>query len=114
MVLQKIRASLTAGGYIVASIPNVRYFDHMKTLLKHKEWRYETAGILDWTHLRFFTVNSIRELFECCGYEVVSIDGIKERQFPWKFRMLNYILRRTFDDMRFQQFACVARRRSNS
>ena len=85
----------------------------MKALLKHKEWRYETAGILDWTHLRFFTINSIRELFEYCGYEVVSIDGINGRKFPWKFRMLNYILKGTFEDMRYQQFACVAQRKSN-
>lgn len=113
MVLQKVRAILTPGGYVVASIPNVRYFDHMKALLKHKEWRYETAGILDWTHLRFFTINSIRELFEYCGYEVVSIDGINGRKFPWKFRMLNYILKGTFEDMRYQQFACVAQRKSN-
>ncbi len=113
IVLQKVRMALKDDGYVVASIPNVRYFDNMKTLLKHKEWRYETAGILDWTHLRFFTINSMRELFECCGYEVVSIDGVRGRKFPWKFRMLNYILKGTFDDMRFQQFACVARQKNN-
>jgi ubiquinone/menaquinone biosynthesis C-methylase UbiE len=111
-VLRKAQLFLMSDGYIVASIPNVRYFDNIKQLLKHKEWRYEDEGILDRTHLRFFTMKSSKELFESCGYAVESITGITGRLFPWKFRMLNAIMKRTFDDMRYQRFACVAQKKS--
>jgi 2-polyprenyl-3-methyl-5-hydroxy-6-metoxy-1,4-benzoquinol methylase len=110
-VLQKAHSFLMKDGYIIASIPNVRYFENIKKLIMHKEWKYTDEGILDRNHLRFFTIKSVRELFESSGYFVETITGIRSRQFPWKFRMLNYIFNGAFDDMRYPQYASVARRR---
>ncbi len=59
-VLTSIKMFMQPDAYVVASIPNVRYFDNIKQLLKHKQWKYEDEGILDKTHLRFFTIESIK------------------------------------------------------
>jgi len=49
------------GGTIVCSIPNVRHQSVLLPLLVKGEWAYEDAGILDRTHLRFFTLNGIKQ-----------------------------------------------------
>lgn len=52
--LEKIKSKLTPNGYILMSIPNVRYLLNIKEVLIHQDWQYKDAGILDRTHLRFF------------------------------------------------------------
>jgi 2-polyprenyl-3-methyl-5-hydroxy-6-metoxy-1,4-benzoquinol methylase len=66
---------LRGGGYIVASIPNVQCYQVMKNLLGKGEWNYASSGILDKTHLRFFTKKSIIQMFRDTGYEVIEIEG---------------------------------------
>lgn len=110
-VLTNINSKLKDSGYIVASIPNVRYFENIKSLLLKKKWKYVDAGILDITHLRFFTAKSIEEMFEMSGYRVVSIDGINGPRFPWKFGLLNVLMLNSLKDMRYLQFACVAQKK---
>jgi 2-polyprenyl-3-methyl-5-hydroxy-6-metoxy-1,4-benzoquinol methylase len=110
-VLTGIKVYMQPDAYVVASIPNVRYFDNIIKLLKHKQWEYGDEGILDKTHLRFFTIESIRDLFGVTGYSVISINGIRGRQFPWKFSLVNKIMKSTFDDMRYMQFSCVAKKK---
>lgn len=107
---------LRDGGVVVSSIPNVRYFNNIINLLVHKDWQYEDAGILDRTHLRFFTYRSILSNFNNLGYVVECIQGINEIDNDplfttryRKFRLLNWLLFRQIEDMRYKQFAVVAR-----
>jgi hypothetical protein len=104
-----MRKTIVNKGTIVASIPNVRYWGNMKRLLFYKEWDYGDAYILDRTHLRFFTIRSIKKLFQQCGYELISIEGLNKSYFTWKFELLNLMLNHSLDDMKAMQFACVAR-----
>jgi 2-polyprenyl-3-methyl-5-hydroxy-6-metoxy-1,4-benzoquinol methylase len=108
-VLIELRAKLTGTGSIVASIPNVRHFLNLKNLLLRKDWEYTEHGILDRTHLRFFTSKSIRRMFNECGYELASMQGIEAAGgVSWKFTIFNRLLLNSFDDARFLVFACVA------
>lgn len=102
--LDKLCGYLTLGGYLVASIPNVRYFEVMKELLIHRLWRYQEEGVLDRTHLRFFTDRTIRNLFEQAGLQIVTLQGIHGGAFPWKFGFLNCLLLNALDDMRYERF----------
>ena len=68
--LRILRHHLAPGGTVVASIPNVRYWKVVFDLLVRGEFRYVDEGILDRTHLRFFTRTSIRRLFADSGYVV--------------------------------------------
>ena len=74
-ILNSLRQKLSEAGEVVASIPNVRYWQVVKGLLEGR-WPYEEAGILDRTHLRFFTRNECLRLFEATGYAIVRSEAI--------------------------------------
>ncbi len=69
-VLKKMRSYLKPGGKIIVSVPNIRHFTVLRDLIWHGDWRYSDAGIMDRTHLRFFTRRTIIEALELAGYEV--------------------------------------------
>lgn len=46
---------LVPGGTLIVSLPNVRHYSVVLPLLFWGRWDYEDAGLLDRTHLRFFT-----------------------------------------------------------
>ena len=73
--LSNLSGYLKPGGYVVASIPNVQNITIIKDLSGGR-WKYLDAGILDATHLRFFTHESISELFAGAGFSVTKIDCI--------------------------------------
>lgn len=60
--VSKLKALLAPGGCMIASFPNVGFHKVIRGLLKGR-WRYTDAGVLDRTHLRFFTLEGIKELF---------------------------------------------------
>jgi 2-polyprenyl-3-methyl-5-hydroxy-6-metoxy-1,4-benzoquinol methylase len=104
---------LREGGKIVASIPNVRYFDNILRLLIRKDWQYTEKGILDRTHLRFFTYKSIIRTFEDLGFSVDLIEGITSLkhmhpQHVGRFKWLNFLLLNQLEDMQYLQFAVIA------
>jgi 2-polyprenyl-3-methyl-5-hydroxy-6-metoxy-1,4-benzoquinol methylase len=110
-ILLRSRDLLTPGGVVVCSIPNVRYFQNLWNLLAHKQWRYENEGILDRTHLRFFTERSIRDMFDEYGFELVRMQGINGLT-SWKFRLISRLSLGLLSDVFDLQFACVARPRA--
>lgn len=106
-MLRNIQPLLAPGGVVVASIPNVRYFFNIRELLVDRQWRYRNYGIMDRTHLRFFTRYSMADMFVDAGYVVQKIEGINGFT-SWKFSLLNALLFGHIEDMRHEQFACVA------
>lgn len=69
------RALLAPGGKVVASIPNVQHWSLLEHLLRG-HWTYADHGLLDDTHLRFFTLESIGALFERAGLAIDSTVGL--------------------------------------
>lgn len=61
---------LKPGGHVVASVPNVRYYKAVIDLVWGGAWSYQEAGILDFGHLRFFTLSTAIELMESGGLSV--------------------------------------------
>ncbi len=106
-VLRALRAHLKPGGHVVASIPNVRYFNNVVNLAVHGRWDYTDEGILDRTHLRFFTRGSMVDLLEDTGYAVRSVTGINPTGSA-KFKLANLLTLGRWADMRYLQFAVVA------
>ena len=109
-LLNQLRAFMTKDGRVVASIPNVREFTNVRNLVLRGRWDYTDAGILDRTHLRFFTRASLDGLFERGGFILESVHGINRRTSA-SFVIFNIATLGIFSDMGFPQFACVARLR---
>lgn len=105
---------LKPGGVVIASIPNIRQFLVLYDLVVRKEWRYCERGILDRTHLRFFTKQSMLALFADGEFKVERIEGIhpymSRTARKWLvFEILNALTFNAMEDMKYQQFAVVAR-----
>jgi SAM-dependent methyltransferase len=77
-VLRRIRPLLRTGGSVVACIPNAQHWS-IQLRLACGMFRYEDSGLLDRTHLRWFTRVTALEMFQASGYRV--IDG-RPRIFP--------------------------------
>ncbi|MCM0592556.1 MAG: class I SAM-dependent methyltransferase [Gloeotrichia echinulata CP02] len=75
-VLEEIKPILKEDGYVVASIPNIAHGAIRLALLQGR-FEYMEFGILDNTHLRFFTRKTIEDLFESSGYLLNAVDRTK-------------------------------------
>lgn len=108
--LKRLRLLMAPGGVLVASLPNMRFMPVLKAYILTGEWRYEDqGGVMDRTHLRFFTRKSMQTLFEESGYQIMQMQGINAIQFPWKFGLLNTLTLGALEDTRFLQYACQAK-----
>lgn len=87
-VLGKLKLHISPGGFLVASLPNL---GHIVPILKiiFDRFEYEDSGILDKTHLRFFTLHTIKKLFSEAGLQIISIKPKRSRS--WKFFLLYFI-----------------------
>ncbi|PKM82361.1 MAG: hypothetical protein CVU89_04995 [Firmicutes bacterium HGW-Firmicutes-14] len=73
VLLKNHLSFLRPGGYIVCSIPNIRNLFIIHHLL-HGSWIYTNWGILDRTHLRFYTLNEIGKMFHRLGLKIEHIE----------------------------------------
>mgnify|MGYP000024875688 CR=1 FL=1 len=72
-VLALLQKYLKAGGYLVISVPNVANYGVRLELLRGR-FRYADCGVLDRHHLRFFTLDTLRELLESAGLEIEALE----------------------------------------
>jgi 2-polyprenyl-3-methyl-5-hydroxy-6-metoxy-1,4-benzoquinol methylase len=71
-ILRRCRPCLKRDGQIIVSVPNVaNVIIRMSLLLGY--FKYTERGILDRTHLRFYTRSTLQRLIENCGYRIVEI-----------------------------------------
>ena len=68
-VLRRVRPFVAENGVVIASVPNIAHAS-VRLALLGGEFRYREWGLLDDTHLRFFTRASIQDLFEETGYVI--------------------------------------------
>jgi len=108
--IQKVKSLLNSEGVLVSSIPNFRYISNLVTeVIFEGEFRYKPeGGILDDTHIRFFTTKSIRRMFSEQGYEIITHEGIRPCK-SWKEKMFINLTFGFLKDARYKQFATVAR-----
>lgn len=108
-LLNQVRPLLNQeSGAVMASIPNFLYFYNILEILRTSDFKYREAGIMDRTHLRFFTKKSMVRMFEDCGYKIKSIQGINTPNKQNKFRLLNTFFFGKLKDWEFIQYALLA------
>ncbi len=71
-VLTRIRGTLSTSACLVACIPNAQHWS-LQAVLNCGMFRYQESGLLDKTHLRWFTRITILELFQATGFKVTEV-----------------------------------------
>lgn len=106
--LKQVTRYLVDDGCLLVSLPNVKYYKVVRRLIFHDEWRYSDAGILDATHLRFFTLKEIHRLLEFAGFKAVVV----KRLFASSARMrrLNALLLGRLDTFFTYQYYVLAKK----
>lgn len=105
-VVRQLQGHLEKGGCFMASIPNVQNHKVITALLKGR-WDYVDAGIMDRTHLRFFTKNTAIELFSKNGYSVKQVVPLNVDTAS-KWNISKRILKFIFPDWYALQFEIIA------
>lgn len=107
-LLKKQRDYLNEDGYVVASVPNIRYYKVIIRLVIGGSWDYSDGGILDKSHIRFFTLVNIIELFDKAGYEITDIrrNIVAARGFG----LLNFLLFSTLNNFLTYQYYIKAKK----
>jgi|LGOV01.1.fsa_nt_gb 2-polyprenyl-3-methyl-5-hydroxy-6-metoxy-1,4-benzoquinol methylase len=118
MIKQKMRPD----SHIVGSIPNVRYFANLYALLLKRDWMYKDKGILDRTHLRFFTEKSLKRTILEHGFVIEEFQGINSAIMRLRSikRIIRYVIIRfiefgslgLYSDIKFLRFAFRIRYKS--
>jgi GT2 family glycosyltransferase/2-polyprenyl-3-methyl-5-hydroxy-6-metoxy-1,4-benzoquinol methylase len=80
-VLKSLKCKLAPRGKIIVSIPNIQNWGVLSELIQGR-WDYQSEGILDRTHLRFFTRKSIEELFMTAGLNIINLSTTKRGPLP--------------------------------
>lgn len=83
---RKLSQCLLPGGRLLLSVPNVGYLGLLVDLLRGN-FRYRDEGLLDRTHLRFFTFDSVRELLEQTGWHVWAAEQVALSLTDSEFRV---------------------------
>lgn len=103
------QALLVPGGTFIASLPNVRHLAVLAPLLLRGRWRYTTDGILDRTHLRFFTRESAIALLDSGALSVTRWQR-KISPLPSKSGLANLLTLGLAGDFLASQYLVAAQR----
>lgn len=107
-VLHAAGPLLTPNGVVLVSLPNLRFWNDFRRLAWHGEFEYVDKGVLDWTHLRFFTKKSIPEFFRRAGFRIVRMEGLNPTPSR-SLKIANFLTFKRFEDCRYLQFGMIAR-----
>lgn len=100
-LLAALRPFFRPGGYLVASLPNIAHGSVRLALLEGR-FPYSETGLLDRTHLRFYTLESMITLFETAGYSLDHLErkeqAIETTEIPYHHTALSDALVETLTD----------------
>lgn len=75
--LARIRGWLAPGTRVLASVPNIRNLAVLDELAAGR-FQYAENGVLDVTHVRFFTRGELQRMFEETGFRVVNLEPLTQ------------------------------------
>ncbi len=84
--LDFLKTKLKQKGQIVVSIPNVAFWDMRKQLFFRGDFSYKESGLMDRTHLRFYSLNNFLALLKEHGLKVLEITPAESR-IPFEYSL---------------------------
>lgn len=85
--LKRLLMLLKVGGKFIVSLPNIRYYGVIFPLIFHDDFTYQSAGILDRTHLRFFTRSTSIKMLTDAGLTELKLKGLSNKR---RDKLLNF------------------------
>lgn len=108
ITLEKLTDYLEVNGDIIISLPNIRHYKVLKKLVIGGRWEYKASGILDRSHIRFFTLIEMEIMLQNAGLRVKYMQRvIRGRSY---MRFLNKLLFGLLDDILTEQYIFAAGR----
>jgi len=113
-ILKKYMKFLKSDGTIIASIPNIKNYTILFDLVIRDKFEYKDVGILDRSHLRFFTKKEIIKMFNGCGMDIIEMRT--NFSFPMNIinkKLNNFISKHSFPGYSFftiQYLVCAKKR----
>jgi 2-polyprenyl-3-methyl-5-hydroxy-6-metoxy-1,4-benzoquinol methylase len=102
--VRRLVECLKPGGMVYASSPNIAHWHILKGLIRGR-FDYRDAGVMDRTHLRWFTPDAYRAMFEAAGVEVISVGPV--RPLSARQRLVNSLTRDRFAHLLMTQIMIV-------
>ena len=91
-VVRNMYGIVKAGGRIILSVPNIMHISIFHSLL-HGQWTYASSGLLDRTHLRFFTKQEAIDLLEQAGWKVNHMEYLTVPESDAEQRLVPELIR---------------------
>lgn len=110
-VLRQTRELLNPGGRVLICLPNIVHWTIRAKILVGR-FRYQSVGILDFTHMRFFTIESAREMMSEAGYRILWFRPIIGGRYNGKCRSLWQSLANIFPELFSYQMMFLVERAS--
>lgn len=104
-VLKSHKEILKDNGIIICSIPNIRHYKVLKPLILKGRWEYADLGIMDRTHLRFFTLKTIEAMFQETDFEIKKL--IKKKLCSTRMKLINRLFFNHLIDFLVVQYRIV-------
>lgn len=96
-VVEKLKSIHQPGGKLIVCMPNARFVGLTIPLVLFGRFDYKPSGIMDKTHIRWFTRATTIEMIEQAGYRIEQVDGLLEPRVVWANRLTLGLFRRFFD-----------------
>ena len=113
--IKRFMPYLKQDGHFLVSLPNIRHFGVLMMLLLDGRFDYQDSGILDRTHLKFFTLATAKEMLENCGLEVLQVErnlNCEEGKSDFVRRLEQNFDVKDGDEMMVFQYYFLAKKRS--
>lgn len=105
--INRLSALLKPGAMVLASSPNISHHRVIRQLLRG-HWTLAEQGVMDRTHLRWFTPAAYARMFTDCGLVVEKVGPV--RPLGYKARALDAITGRALTHLFMTQISLRARK----
>lgn len=108
-IVDQLTKYLKNGGHFIASLPNIRHYTSLYSIIIKSDFRYAGSGILDKTHLRFFCKKNIIELLTTKYLQPIYVaPSFSYCPYQKKRKKINSLTMGIFRDLLAQQYLVIS------
>lgn len=110
LTISNLKAYTKKDGFVIASLPNIRNWRIVWGLIFKGDWNYSNAGLLDDTHIRFFTKKTMMKLFQSEGFTIHLITPRFRLEPANRYNILNNLTLHLLEEFWAEQYIIMARK----